>query len=227
MSFRQMLAEYLPREKLEPESSLWVRQVGHPFQPRFCRGSFLSQRRECGLGGGEGWRKRATGHQDVSPHSGSCGPTTEQKLGLPPLLGGQPGDHLVDSAGRAAPGFGPPASPPLGPPAGWLVQASTHPRPSRARRGRRSWETQWPASPSGPAAVGTCAHGRAGPLTWSRCALRRQVRRWTGGWGNARSPVWRGSLQNRKMTKERLTIDFLCTEKHTGVQTEYLGAQGM
>lgn len=167
-----MLAEYLPREKLEPESSLWMRQVGHCFQPRFCRGSFLSQRRECGLGGGEGWRKRATGHQDVSPHSGSCGPTTEQKLGLPPLLGGQPGDHLVDSAGRAAPGFGPPASPPLGPPAGWLVQASAHPRPSRARRGRRSWETQWPASPSGPAAVGTCAHGRAGPLTWSRCAGR-------------------------------------------------------
>lgn len=79
----------------------------------------------------------------------------------------------------------------------------------------------------GPAAVGACAHGRAGPLTWSRCALRRQVRRWTGGWGNARSPVWRGSLRNRKMTKERLTIDFLCTEKHTGVQTEYLGAQGM
>lgn len=24
----------------------------------------------------------------------------------------------------------------------------------------------------GPAAVGTCAHGRAGPLTWSRCAGR-------------------------------------------------------
>lgn len=225
MSFRQMLAEYLPREKLEPESSLWVRQVGHPFQPRFCRGSFLSQRRECGLGGGEGWRKRATGHQDVSPHSGSCGPTTEQKLGLPPLLGGQPGDHLVDSAGRAAPGFGPPASPPLGPPAGWLVQASAHPRPSRARRGRRSWETQWPASPSG-------ARGGWHVRTRARRAahlvpLCRQVRRWTGGWGNARSPVWRGSLQNRKMTKERLTIDFLCTEKHTGVQTEYLGAQGM
>lgn len=70
MLFRQTFTEYLPREKLEPKSSLCFCQEGYQLHTRSNPCSFIfSVKLEERLWAGwrEGWRKRATGHWGQSP----------------------------------------------------------------------------------------------------------------------------------------------------------------
>lgn len=65
MLFRQTFTEYLPREKLEPKSSLCFRQEGCQLHTPSNPCSFIFNvklEERLWAGWREGWRKRATGH---------------------------------------------------------------------------------------------------------------------------------------------------------------------